>query len=403
MLENEPDLGRYVRGLRRHRNLLAAGTLIGAAAGLGWSQLRPTLYEASTMILVMNENAQAHSASTSRALIKNYTLAAETLNEAGLNRPPTKLTPQQFIDTAFDVQDVPGTSLMKVRVRLSDPNQAAQISRILSRKAVELNRRVAAAESTSIRDQLRAHLDAAAERLKMADQQLLTYRNEAQLEVLKKDTDSMLAERGDLLKLVIDIEAEKARLAAAEQEIAKQERVSSVGRSPRAEEALRRAGGTADARNAQLAREGAVDAESLDLSNPFINPVYQTLVFQIATSRTRLAALERERREIVVVRKLGETRLAKLSELYGREIELARLQSADDLARRVYGDVALKYEQSRTGFIGTTAELQIVDEAVPPDRPLSRRRAQSTALGLTAGFILAAVAAFARDNAATMA
>ena len=42
--------------------------------------------------------------------------------------------------------------------------------------------------------------------------------------------------------------------------------------------------------------------------------------------------------------------------------------------------------------------LQVVDEAIPPDRPLSRQGAKSTAVGLVAGFLVAAAAALALDS-----
>ena len=57
--------------------------------------------------------------------------------------------------------------------------------------------------------------------------------------------------------------------------------------------------------SAQPQPKGEVDPQHLDLTNPFVNPVYQTLDFQIATSRTRIAALERERDELINVKKLG--------------------------------------------------------------------------------------------------
>ena len=60
----------------------------------------------------------------------------------------------------------------------------------------------------------------------------------------------------------------------------------------------------------------AADPETLDLTSPFVNPVYQTLDFQIATSGARLAGLEQQRRQLVDVTKLGGDEIAKLSELY---------------------------------------------------------------------------------------
>jgi uncharacterized protein involved in exopolysaccharide biosynthesis len=202
-------------------------------------------------------------------------------------------------------------------------------------------------------------------------------------------------ERGELLRLTIDIESEKARLSAAESEITKQPRVLSIGRSVQSEEALRRA---AESDQTNPANAAIKDAQSLDLSNPYINPVYQTLQFQIASSRARLAALQQQQRELVDVKKLGGRELKELSELYSGEIELARLQTNYDLAKRVYSDVRVRYEETRSEGVGSSAVLQIVDDAIPPDRPLSRQTAKLTALGLVAGFILAALVALVLDS-----
>jgi hypothetical protein len=489
-LEEELDLGRYIRVIGRHWPLVVVGALLGAALGLAAASLRPVRYEAITTILLGRSNSPIASA-TSRALLENHTLAAQTLKDIG-----SPLSPQSFVANALVVEQVPGTNVMKVKVTLDDASQAAQASRSLSQKAVELNRRIASEEGTAIRGQLKGLLDQSAERLKVAEDQYLRYEDQAQVELLKKDTERMIAERGDLLRLRIDIETEKGRIAAAEQEIQKQDRLLTVPRAVSAEAALQRAARRADsaevnraavrrsadqiaaltrtlekplvppvmklvpvapktdsqkasgeqtesrdmtdaaaedrasrsevyteldkrfaaqsaaAEATQSALEqiaapdrGAGDPDLLDLSHPFVNPVYQTLAFQLATSRTRLAALERQQREMTVIGKLGGNRFSELSDLYRRTSELARLENNLDLARRVYGDLTVRYEQSRTESVGSMVQLQIVDEAVTPESPLSRKRAQTGALGLTAGFILGALAALAwggrADRAAT--
>ena len=112
-----------------------------------------------------------------------------------------------------------------------------------------------------------------------------------------------------------------------------------------------------------------------------------------ATSTQRIAALEKERDELVIVKKIGGSELALLRELYRRQIEQARLQANFDLATRVHGDLALRHEQSRTQPLGSTAQLQVIDEALPADRPVSRRRLQFATFGAAGGFFLAVVLA----------
>jgi len=397
-LEDEIDFTRYFRVFARHWMLLAVAALIGGASGFAFSRTKPVLYEGVTTVLVLPPSkGDVRSASTAnfRALLENLTHAQQVITELGLDKPPFSLTPQRFHDEALQVEELPGTNFVKVRVKLTDPTRAMEASRRLAQKAVSLNTEINRREGSSIRDLLKVHLDESSDQLKTAETQLLAFKRNAQIELLERDTDAMMYERGDLLRLTIDIESEKARLKAAESEISKQERVLSVGRSVQSEDALRRAG----ARDSENPANAAIkDAQGLDLSNPFINPVYQTLEFQIASSRGRLAALEQQRRELVEVRKLGGRELKALTDLYGLEIELARLQTNYDLTKRVYSDVRVRYEQTRSDGVASSAVLQVVDDAIPPDRPLSRQGAKSAALGFAAGFLVAAAAALALDS-----
>lgn len=418
VLEDEVDLWQYARVFGRHWRLLLLLAALGAFGGYALSRLRPVVYEGVTTLIVLppaRGDTRAANPASFRALLANFSLAANVIRELGLDKPPDELTSHRFLERALTVEELAGTSLVRVRVRLSDAVRAAEASRRLAEQAVALNERIGAQESTSVRDQMKAHLEEAASRMKTTESQLLAFQREAQVDLLKEETDAILDERGEQLKLVISIESEKARLNAAEQEIKKHERVLSIGRSAQAEDALRRAARDPEPKPAPAQdplrrpardpnrqpleeQEQNADAEMLDLSNPFVNPVYQTLDFQIATSRARLAALERRRRELVDVKKLGGTELPQLSELYRRQIELARLQASHELAKKVYTDLAVRYEETRSDALSRSSQLQVVDPAIPPERPLSRKGAQSAALGLAVGLILAGLTVLVLEN-----
>jgi uncharacterized protein involved in exopolysaccharide biosynthesis len=112
-------------------------------------------------------------------------------------------------------------------------------------------------------------------------------------------------------------------------------------------------------------------------------------------SRIRLAGLERERDGILRAEKVGRDRLTKLTDLHRRELELARLEGNYDLAKQVHAGLALRYEQAPTESLNRMMTLQVVDEAIPPDRPKAKPRAKAAALGAVGGFMLAALAALA--------
>jgi len=427
-LEDEVDLGWYVRAIRRRWSWVLAGAVVGAVAAFAFATSRTVLYEAVTTLMIAHPartpDAEA-SPQAFTAIVENASLAAQVIQELHLDAPPHEFTPQAFLERAVTVEPVGATNVLLLKVRLREPEVAADASRRLAQKAIALTRALSQQEGSTIQEQLKGHLETAAARMAAAEQTLLAFQQKAQVELLKEDTQAMLDERGDLLKLVIAIESERARLAAAELEIKRQEPVLTVGRAVGSEEALRRfetrnntdaarmaAAATAGARLKPAPgapagvlerapdRDTAADAESLDLTNPYVNPVYQTLDFQIATSRTRLAALEQERRQLVDVRKLGGETFSRLSELYRRQIELAQLQTSFDLAKRIHSDLSVRFEESRTQLLGTSPQLQLVDPAIPPDRPVSRRRALLAGVGFLSGLLAMSLLVLTRESLA---
>jgi uncharacterized protein involved in exopolysaccharide biosynthesis len=435
--EDTIDLGWYLRELRRRWKLAAAGVMIGGVLGFGFASSRPLRYEGVTTLLVV-PSAQANAAqinpATFRSIVENASLASQVISELKLDVGEDPLTPLKFIEDALRVEEMRGTNIVRVRVTLRDPQLAAAASRLIAGKAIALTHQISQQGGASTQGQLKNYLTDAQQRLATAENALLTYKQTAQVELLKEDADAQLKERGDLLRLVVDIEAEKARLGSALTEFSKQSPLLTSARLPGAEDALRRAGADANAardKDANPARDkdanavrdkdanairdkddqlssrkpgasnGEVDSQHLDLSNPFVNPVYQTLDFQIATSRARIAALEKERDELVVVKKIGGKELALLSELYRRQIGQARLQANFDLATKVYDDLAVRYEQSRTQLVGSTAQLQIIDDALPAERPVSRRRLQYAAYGALTGLVLSLVLMSVWEDRAT--
>ena len=414
------DFQFYSRALRRGWVLLLLASLTGAAAGFSVASMRPILYEGTTTLVAIpapGMESTPLNIQDFRPFLENQTLVSEIISELRLNAEPYNLTPQRFISDRLTVGELRGINFIKVGVRLGDAALAADASRRMANKATSLSRFISQTHGSSVRDQLKSYLDQARERLQAAEKELLTFKRQAQVELLKADADAMLAERGDLLNLTIGIESERARLKTAQEELTKYDRVLPIPRAVGAEIALQRAAAATEPGTPPPPTPGkprgeanspsglpgqdprAVDPEMLDQTGAFVNPVYQTLEFQIATSRSRLAALERQRREMVDVRKLGGDSLDKLSVLYTRQMELARLQSSYDVAGKVYTDLLVKYEQAATIAVAGSRQLQIVDAAVTPDRPVPRRRGTSAALGLAAGLLAAGLIVIVRQKA----
>jgi uncharacterized protein involved in exopolysaccharide biosynthesis len=394
-MEDEVDFGRHLRILRRHGWLLVIGAVAGAGLGFLVTTTRPITYEAVTSLIAHLPAKPASGGvdrATLRAFLENQTVVTNVLRELKLDQAPHHLTTQRFVSGALRVEEVPGSNLFRVRVQLEDPALAAEASRRIARQAVALNKDVAGSAGAVLRNELKPHVDEASARLEKAEEALVSYQREAQMELLQADSDALVGERGELLKLMLDVETERARLESAEKQLKGRAPTLSAERNPKAEESLRQ---STPSEPITPRRDAGVDPRSLDLSNSIVNPVYQTLELQIATSRSRLAALERYRQELA--RRVGGPALKELTNLYQRQVELTRRQNDYALAQEVFEEVSLEYEKARTDLLGNSAHLQVIDEAVQPDLPLPRKRLQTVALGLIIGLAAGALAAFLRE------
>ena len=125
------------------------------------------------------------------------------------------------------------------------------------------------------------------------------------------------------------------------------------------------------------------------MESAFVDPVHEILEYQVAMGRTRLAALQAQRAELV------RREADPVSELYAGEARVARLELDQELATQVYKDLALRYEQAREYAVSHAAIIQVADPATPPTFPVAPNRplavAGAAAIGLMVGFLIVVV------------
>lgn len=380
----------YVGVVRRHWILLVAGVAVGALGALAVNLIAPKKYEAWATLMVSDARTERGFARSAlvpsvRALLENQTLSAKVVREFHLDAPPHELEPEDFMREALRVEDVKGTDIIRVRVRLRDPALAAKVADRLVALGLELNRQVTRDESDAEREALKLELDGARQRMQEQERALLEFKQKAQIEVSRKDVESSLGQRGLMLGVLIDIETEKARLAGAEEQLKGRDRVLTVRKSIDNDPALMEAAKRAAGNNEQAVL-------GLQMSTEMINPVYETLEQQVATSRTRLAALERQKIELTDKLHLGDANLVQLTRLYQKEIDLGKRELELDLTRRVYSEVLVRYEQAP--ITGRKTDLQMVDSALVPRRPAFPRPWLNLGLGTAFGLLAALLVAF---------
>jgi uncharacterized protein involved in exopolysaccharide biosynthesis len=131
---------------------------------------------------------------------------------------------------------VPSSYLIKVVARLDDPALAARVANAFAQEGIQLARQASRGDVGSAELEMKTMLDAATERLHQAEQRYDEFRKVAQIELVRKEVETLLLQRTDFMKTVVELETERAKLARAEQELASRNRVNvvheSIDRSP---------------------------------------------------------------------------------------------------------------------------------------------------------------------------
>jgi uncharacterized protein involved in exopolysaccharide biosynthesis len=388
MLGDDLDFGRYVIAIWRRGWLVLLVALLSGAAVAAASWLRPPIYRASSTLAVsgskIGEQAVPSVAAVNfRPLIENNSVAATVIEEFQLGAPPHSMTPESFLTGHLAVEEVRNSSLITLHVDLPDPAQAAAVANRISDLAVDGARRLSQNEAVQARDDIQVEVEQARKQMDEAAMRLQTFRNTAQIELTREDVNAMLFERGRLPDLIVEIEAERARLARAEADLASRQRVDSFTRTIDTDAALSEA--------ARVEGGSRSSVLGLQLKSEEVNRVYETLEQDVLSTQAQLAALEKRRAQLVDVRRLGARQQAKLTELYQKEAELTRLQTEHQVAEKSYTEIAARYDVARLQVAGRSAQLQVIDRAIVPSQPRRRHLVRNSLFAILAGATLMAV------------
>jgi uncharacterized protein involved in exopolysaccharide biosynthesis len=354
----EPTLADYLAVLWRAKYWLVAAAIVAGATMFALSLSGPRVYESTVTFAVsqskIGEGLQAVAGTASfRPMVESLSTAAAVMGQVGLDQPPNAMRPSEFLQNVMSVDEVRGTNLMRVTVVHTDPQLAAKMANLVADYAVDAARKVSNAEAIHAQKMIGDQVKLARKRLDEADKNLRTFKQQAQIEAVKKDVEAQLSGREGILDLMVSIASESAKLASMESQLKERDRVAPGNRT-----------------------------DSL-------NKVYQDLDAEAATTRSYLASLEKQKTELVDVRKLGASSLAALNKLYALEGELARHEVEYDLAEKIYTEVSQSYEKASLQVVGRSAELSIIDKAVPADRPVSRQVVRNTVVAGIVGFCFA--------------
>lgn len=364
--------------------LASVGLVVGALV----ASLVPPRYEAVARVLVSRPRLQdgvdaGTNVASFRSVLQSRALAERVVRELVDSQGLTAST----IVRRTRVEEIRGTDLIEVGVRLSNPAAAADVTNKLVAAGVALTERLSQDQALKVRDYVESQLKLARERLDALQKRTVEFQRGAQVELVKRDVEALLTQRERLLKLGLDIQAEAAALERLDGELAKRSRVDTLVRSIDSSPAL-----LESARQVSPAGAGVL---GLQLEDQQISGTYSAIDAEAAKSRARLAGLRRENDELLGRLRMDEAQPA-LPALYQKEMTLKRLELELEVARKSYSDTASQFDQANLRIVGNRPVLQVVDPARPPDARVSPQRSVYAALGLLLGVVAGIGLAFVR-------
>jgi uncharacterized protein involved in exopolysaccharide biosynthesis len=191
---------------------IAVIALIGAGVAFTLASLRRPVYEATAVVRIAGNQADAARAENLRRLLENRTIASEVIQEFGVTSDPawTFLSGSKppaadaFLENHVNFEQVPGTNLMRVRVRLGNAELAAKVANEWVVRGNALSRRISQQDT----QQDAGPPDKITKQLEEADKRLETLK--ADLLALKKGAVDV---RTTLLEVQTAIEFERVFMA----------------------------------------------------------------------------------------------------------------------------------------------------------------------------------------------
>ena len=352
---DEIDLLEFVSVWWRYRYfLLAAAILAGGVTYLINRAMTPT-WEVRFRLLGSEPGVEGNSRLNMvafRELVESPTQAEALLKEFKLDQPPYELTPTGFLAKNVSVEMIRDSTILDVSVRLQDRDTLVKLARRYADRVVESAQRLNTEGIDYTAQRIRDERDATFKRLQEAEKAMRDFQRTTPIEPLRIDVENLLDRRPEALDLNVRIQSERARVQQMEGELARQDKT---------------------------------------------RPVYEALERDLTRSRTELAALEQARKELVSRLQLDTRTGTRLAELYEAEATFTALTRAKEIASTAYQNAANKYEEARLESTVRSPRLQILDAALPPDRPVGPRALRNAVAAAMLALTIAAVVVLVRD------
>jgi len=434
----EATLRDYLDVLRRRRWSIIAAFLLTLCFAVGFSLSMHPVYRATTTVttdktppmLLLNKTGDfSLFADQAAAQAPNvFTLVELIRSQSVKDGAIARLTPAIGKDAAEDAlkrpktQQVRNTEIVRINVDDSDPKVAADAANALAASLIETNLRARRQRATETREFIARQLADSANRLRSSEEDLVAFKRRHGDVSLPEETTLSLQKLADLQAQRVDLDLQRreveARIVKGRADLAKQAKISPTNWTPspligslQAQLAnleielsgLRRqltpkaqAVISTQAKITETKRRlDAEQARNLQAQTYSVDPIYQTLIQQVAQAEMARPVLSsRESALNAAIAAYSQ----KVQGVPPREIQLTRLSRSVKEAEDIYLLLSEKSQDARIAEASIGSAIRVVDRAQVPKFPIKPRRQLNTLLGAVLGLIVGVGVGFLREE-----
>lgn len=433
MDENTLDLRDILKILKKRRRLIFTVFSAFISIALIISFLLPPTYEAETTLRVkqqskgladsllgglgsMNPMGTKQVMSTYAEILKSRTVVQSVIDQTQQDKEEIPVY-EDFVKT-ITTQPVKDTEILNIKVQAGTPEEAQLIANTLVNTFIDRMIALVRGEQSKVKEFIGGRLQESKKELETAENALQKYKQNQKITAPTEETKALIDKLATIDKLSADnqiaAETAKAKLASAQSQLAGQKpgfiaenpviqqyklklaelevnlvslKQNYTDKHPQVIATKAAIAETRSKLNAEIAKVVNADA-------PSANPVHQGLLQAKLEAEAEVAVSSAQQQALRKLITQGEEQISKLP---AKEQGLIKVMRDASVSQEIYVMLAKRYEEARISEVMEPTDVQIIDTAIAPEKPIKPKKLLNTVIAAILGLFTGVGLAFALE------
>lgn len=424
----EMDLREYWDIIVKKRLLIAIVFLVTVVAVTIYSLVATPIYEAQSTLIVKEASSGSvipsldamggmgkNTSQNYIQIMKSRTILEQVVDEVGNE----EISPG-YLAKEFVIQPVQGSDVLKISLQSADPEEAQNYVNTLVSVFLEWNRLYQQNDRRTARIFIESQLESVSESLRLAEEELRVYKEQEKVLAPSQETLSTIEQmaklEANLSEVIVRADEVEERMVQVRSNLSSQEQtlVSSTTitqnsfvtqyRARLADLEISLSGAKEKYTNLHpsvLSLEAEIEDVKQKLAEEIervigtetrsLNAIHQELYGTLIALEVESMALKAREQALNNVVAQHEATIALLP---AKELEFARLMRDAKVLEELYILLRTRNEETKISEAMQTADIQVIDSAILPLRPVKPRVKLNIAIGAVLGMFLGVGLAF---------